>query len=172
MRALFFAFPLLACFACRSQPSPDTVPQKEQATSSVSAPAPGWQRYGAALAPAAAVKLGSVLGEPDRYKDKTVTVEGNVRRACSRRGCWMEIADASDPTAPGCRVTFKDYGFFVPTDSAGSQARVQGVVAVETVAAAYVQHLEEEGARFSGKSADGTAREVRLIASGVELRKP
>jgi len=136
------------------------------------APAAGWQRYGAALAPAQAVKLDSVLGEPDRYKDKNVTVEGKVRRACSRKGCWMEIADANDPTAPGCRVTFKDYGFFVPTDSAGSQARVQGVVAVETVAAAYVQHLEEEGARFSGKSADGTAREVRLVASGVELRKP
>jgi hypothetical protein len=172
MRPLLFAITLVFCLGCRSRPSPGAASHNEQTTSSPNAPAAGWQRYGAALAPAEAVKLENVLGEPDRYKDKTVTVEGNVRRACSRKGCWMEIADGGDPAAPGCRVTFKDYGFFVPTDSAGSQARVQGVVAVETVAAAYVQHLEQEGARFSGKSGDGTAREVRLVASGVELRKP
>jgi hypothetical protein len=69
------------------------------------------------------------------------------------------------------RVTFKDYGFFVPIDSAGAEARVQGVVAVETVAARYVKHLEEEGARFASKADDGTAREVRLVANGVELKK-
>jgi len=162
----------LVCLACRSQPSPEAAPSKPQAARVGNAPAAGWKSYGAALTPADSVKLERVLGEPDRYKDKTVTVEGKVRRACSRKGCWMEIANASDPATPGCRVTFKDYGFFVPTDSPGADARVQGVVAVETVAAAYVQHLEEEGARFSGKSADGTAREVRLVATGVELRKP
>ncbi len=98
-------------------------------------------------------------------------VEAKVRRNCTRRGCWMELADGLDPTLPGCRVTFKDYGFFVPLDSAGSTARVQGDVEVETVAAPEVAHLESEGARFPSKQADGTAREVRMVATGVELSR-
>ena len=81
----------------------------------------------------------------------------------------MELAESPREGTPGCRVTFKNYGFFVPTDSAGSQARVQGQVEVDTLPAAAVRHYEEEGAVFAGKQPDGTAKEVRLVATGVEL---
>jgi hypothetical protein len=85
----------------------------------------------------------------------------------------MELSEALDPALPGCRVTFKDYGFFVPLDSAGSKARVQGTVEVTQVGPDQVAHLESEGAHFASKQPDGTAREVRLVASGVELwREP
>jgi hypothetical protein len=83
----------------------------------------------------------------------------------------MELAESAEASATACRVTFKDYGFFVPTDSAGADARVQAVVQIETVKAATVEHLESEGARFANKNPDGTADEVRLIATAVELRK-
>ena len=81
----------------------------------------------------------------------------------------MELAEKLDPALPGCRVTFKDYGFFVPLDSAGSSAKVQGTVQVQSVTPGEVQHLESEGAKFASKQADGSAREVRLVATGVEL---
>jgi len=68
---------------------------------------------------------------------------------------------------PGLRVTFKDYGFFVPTDSAGATARVQGTLKVAQLTAAQADHLRAEG----GSMAAGAQREVRLIASGVELRR-
>jgi hypothetical protein len=68
-------------------------------------------------------------------------------------------------------VTFKDYGFFVPLDSSGARARVQGIVEVKTVAPGEVQHLEAEGARFAGKQTDGSARELRIVATGVELTR-
>jgi hypothetical protein len=74
-----------------------------------------------------------------------------------------------DPSQPGCRVTFKDYAFFVPTNSQGSEAKVQGVVQVETVKPSHVRHLEEEGATFAKKEPDGSARELQLVASGVRL---
>jgi hypothetical protein len=79
----------------------------------------------------------------------------------------MELSPTEDK--PGCRVTFKDYGFFVPTDSAGASATVQGNVVVQQVKASDVQHLEGEGAKFSEKNPDGSANEVRLVATGVEL---
>ena len=110
-----------------------------------------------------------MLKSPDKFAEQTVLVEGEVRRACTRKGCWMELSEGQDPSAPGCRVTFKDYGFFVPTDSAGSKARVEAKVESKIVKASLVQHLEEEGAKFAEKAPDGSAREVRLVATGVEL---
>ena len=98
-------------------------------------------------------------------------MEGLVRRACSRKGCWMELAAGADKASPGCRVTFKDYGFFVPTDSAGARAKVQGAVMIHKVEPQWVAHMEEEGAHFASKNPDGSANEVRLVATGVELTR-
>jgi hypothetical protein len=115
------------------------------------------------------VALADVLKSPDKFAEQSVLVEGEVRQACTRKGCWMELSAAPDPAAPGCRVTFKDYGFFVPTDSAGSKARVQAKVESKLVKPELVAHLESEGAKFADKAVDGSAREVRLVATGVEL---
>jgi hypothetical protein len=81
----------------------------------------------------------------------------------------MEVAHSESPNDPGCRVTFKDYGFFVPTDSAGSNAKVQGTFGVNTLSAERVAHLESEGGRFPRKNPDGTVDEMRIVATGVEL---
>jgi uncharacterized protein DUF4920 len=137
--------------------------------SSPAGPAPSGaaRRFGAALEPAAPVPLASLLNEPKAYAGKTITTEGRVQRACSRKGCWMEIGSGED----SCRITFKDYGFFVPTDSAGAFAKVQGRLDTREVEAAAVEHLESEGAHFRNKRSDGSATEVRMIASAVELRR-
>jgi hypothetical protein len=111
----------------------------------------------------APLPLSSVLSKPE--DGRQVLVEGVVRRACSQMGCWMELAPAEG--GPGVRVTFKDYGFFVPTDSAGAKARVQGSLQIKQLTAAQAEHLRAEG----GSMAAGAQREVRLVATGVELRR-
>jgi hypothetical protein len=83
----------------------------------------------------------------------------------------MELAVDASENAPRCRVTFENYGFFVPKDSAGSHALLEGTVQVTQVKSDAVQHYEAEGAQFPGKHADGSAREVRLVATGVELER-
>jgi hypothetical protein len=125
--------------------------------------------YGAPLGDQPRAALADVLKSPDRFAGQRVTVEGAVRAACTRKGCWMELSEGTEPSSPGCRVTFKDYGFFVPTDSAGSHARVDALVETKDIKPEMVAHLESEGARFAEKSADGSAREVRLVATGVEM---
>jgi hypothetical protein len=121
------------------------------------------------LAGAKAIALAEVLKAPEKFAEQSVLVEGEVRRACTRKGCWMELSEGQDPAAPGCRVTFKDYGFFVPIDSAGSKARVEAKVESKVLKPSLVTHMEEEGAKFAAKEPDGSAREVRLVATGVEL---
>ncbi len=83
----------------------------------------------------------------------------------------MELAESVAAEARGARVTFKDYGFFVPTDSAGAHAKLEGVVNVQLMKKGHVEHLEEEGAKFANKNPDGTVREVQFVATGVELTK-
>jgi hypothetical protein len=165
-RAAVFCIALASLTAgCPADP-PKDAPKPESP-----APASNVTRYGAPIGAGDTLKLASVLAEPDKYKNQPVIVEAEVRKACTKKGCWMELAESLDKTAQGCRVTFKDYGFFVPIDSAGSHARVQGTVTSELVAASYVKHLEEEGAHFPKKNPDGTADEVRFVATGVELSK-
>ena len=106
--------------------------------------------------------LSAVLAKPE--DGKKVLVEGVVRRACSQMGCWMELAPPEG--GPGVRVTFKDYGFFVPTDSAGAQARVAGTLKVSTLTPDEVAHLRSEGAQVKKGG-----KEIQLEATGVELRR-
>lgn len=123
---------------------------------------------GEKLKGAQSVELGKLLASPADFDGKTVAIEAKVRKACEKKGCWMEVAAADK--GPGMRVTFKDYGFFVPLDSAGSTVKVEGVVKVAMLDDAKAKHLEAEGATVP-KGKDGKYREVQLVAVGLELRK-
>jgi Domain of unknown function (DUF4920) len=159
--AIITLFTLLSgCEAKPSEPSPVPMSSPEPAKRA---------QFGESIKPGDTAPLGTVLSGPAAFAGRNVIVEGAVRQACTRRGCWMELAETLDKSRPGCRVTFKDYGFFVPIDSAGKKARVQGQVQVKTVEAGSVKHMEEEGAHFASKNPDGSANEVRIVATGVEL---
>ena len=157
----------LSVLGCNTAKEP--TPAAQTVAAPPAAPAVAHKTFGAPLGTAPAVALADVLKAPDKFADQSVLVEGDVRRACTRKGCWMELSLAQDPAGAGCRVTFKDYGFFVPTDSAGSKARVEAKVESKLIKPELVAHLESEGAKFAEKDADGSAHEVRLVASGVEL---
>lgn len=161
--ALVAGFSLLACNQVKE------APVKAEPSPSAAPAAPSRHSFGAPLGNSPSAALGDVLRSPEKFAGQTVTVQGAVRAACTRKGCWMELSDGPDAASPGCRVTFKDYGFFVPTDSAGSQARVEAQVETKTIKPEMVAHLESEGAKIADKAADGSAREVRLVATGVEM---
>ncbi|MEN9800411.1 MAG: hypothetical protein RL653_4108 [Pseudomonadota bacterium] len=117
-----------------------------------------------------AVSLAELLKDPTPYDGKEVALQATVRRACAKKGCWMELATSMDAKGPGVRVKFKDYGFFVPLDSAGSTAKVEGFVKVAELSDSAAKHYESEGASVP-RGADGKAREVQFMASGVELTR-
>jgi len=169
MRVVFLWAVTLAVLGSACQSNAGSSSKPAPVGSAVGPVRPDTQKFGGKIESKAEAPLTRVLANPGEYQGKTVVVEGTVRRACSRKGCWMELSSSKDPAAPGCRVTFKDYGFFVPLDSAGSSARVEAAVEVAQLKPAYVAHMEQEGAHFAKKEADGSAQEVRLVATGVEL---
>ena len=114
------------------------------------------------------VALADVIKAPEKYKDKKIILEGTVKNVCQKKGCWMEVVAA--PDQPGVRVTFKDYGFFVPKDAAGYKVRAEGKVKISTLSKEEADHYEEEGAKIV-RNEDGTATEIGFVAYGVELYK-
>lgn len=127
-------------------------------------------RRGAPIsAKAKKVSLAKVLKEPTKYAGKTVRVEGVIVRSCKMEGCWMELAPSKD--AKSVRVKMKDHAFFIPLDSAGMNAKAEGVFSVKVLTKAEVDHLIEDGGKFEKRNADGGVTEIAFEATGVELTK-
>jgi Domain of unknown function (DUF4920) len=125
-------------------------------------------KRGAALGNSPTVALAEVLEAPKLFSGRMVMIDGVVERNCTDKGCWMEIAPKTG--AQGVRVTFKNYGFFIPLNSKGMRARAEGEFTVSQITKEKADHLEGEGAHLR-RNADGSATEVTFIASGVEFRK-
>jgi hypothetical protein len=69
--------------------------------------------------------ISSVRAEGD------VIIKATVAEVCPKKGCWMQVQGAKP--SEQVRVTFKDYGFFVPTELVGKEVVLKG---------RYVKHIE------------------------------
>jgi uncharacterized protein DUF4920 len=133
-------------------------------------PSTTYLKRGAPIGSAKKVSLAKVIKDPSKYAGQTVRVEGVIVRSCKMEGCWAELAPKKD--AKSVRVKMKDHAFFIPLQSAGATARAEGVFSVKTLSKAEVDHLiNEDGAKFDNRKADGTVTEISFTASGIELRK-
>lgn len=163
-------FYLAALLIAAATPASDaTIHTAGNSVSSAVLPDDGPVKRGAVVGDSPRVPLDSIIRNPSAYAGKSVTVEGTIGAVCTRKGCWMEIASKKDGKA--IRVTFKDYGFFVPTDSKGMVVLAEGEVKVNPMSKEDVEHMESEGATVDNKKPDGTAMEIAFVATGVELRK-
>ena len=167
--------PAMPCDGCKGEKDAKAHGDScDQDKAAVKAAAPANPKAGEVLARGEKLKgsnkveLAALLAAPETHDGKTVALEAKVRKACTKKGCWMELASADK--GPGLRVTFKDYGFFVPLDSAGATAKVEGVVKVAALSDDAAKHYESEGATVP-RGKDGKAKEVQLVATGVELRR-
>lgn len=123
--------------------------------------------FGAPLTLTETTPLADAVAKPEAYKGKEILVEATVTKTCKMKGCWMILKDGKDEV----RVTFKDYGFFVPKDLADRRARVQGVVARETLSVKAARHyLKDEGAsKDAVKKVTAPVETVSFVATGVAL---
>jgi hypothetical protein len=133
-------------------------------------PADSYLKRGAAIGNSEKVSLNKVLKDPSKFTGKTVLIEGVVVRSCKMEGCWAEVAENKD--SKSVRIKMKDHKFFIPLQSAGASARVEGTFQIKTLTKAMVDHMiEEDGAKFDNRNADGTVTEVSFEATGIELKK-
>ncbi len=125
-------------------------------------------KFGAPLGDSPKVALADLVKDAGSYSGKTVKTEGTVSSVCQEKGCWMVLRSGDQSV----RVTFKDYGFFVPLDSAGATAVMEGVFTVKTIPEATAKHYAKETPDGRPDAIKGDQKELSLVASGVELAKP
>lgn len=68
-------------------------------------------------------------------------VEGTIQECCQKKGCWMKV-DMGD--GEFMRVSFLDYGFFVPMDAGGRTMIMKGVAMYDTIDVDFLKHLAED----------------------------
>ncbi len=129
--------------------------------------------YGEELSSAAAVDFATLLAEIESKGEvENVKVEATVESVCQAKGCWMNIVSDNSPDQP-IFVKFKDYGFFVPKDLAGSKVVIEGKAYSEETSVDELRHYAED----EGKSEEEIAaitepvKELKFMASGVEVLK-
>jgi hypothetical protein len=99
-----------------------------------------------------------------------IKLKGEIVEVCQNKGCWMTVATGANQTI---RITFKDYGFFVPKDVAGKTTTFEGELKLETVDVATLRHYAEDAGKSKEEIAAITEPETNytFVAVGVEIQE-
>ncbi|MGV6828927.1 MAG: DUF4920 domain-containing protein [Flavobacteriales bacterium] len=98
-----------------------------------------------------------------------VKFESKINSVCQKKGCWMRL-DLGDDEA---MVKFKDYGFFMPKNSAGKEVIVHGKAYVSEVSIEEQRHYAADAAKSKEEIEAITEVEKTLSfeADGVLLKE-
>ena len=122
--------------------------------------------YGAKIDANGAITVKELVTKMEGKEEMTAKVEGKVSEVCQAKGCWMTI-DKGDGTT--MRVTFKDYGFFVPKNISGKTVIINGTASVTTTSVEELKHYAEDAKKSKEEIAKITApkKELSFEADGV-----
>jgi hypothetical protein len=137
----------------------------EDDASATRAGVPSGRDFGAGLTLTETTSLDAIVRAPEAHTDRPALVRGRLADVCQKKGCWTILRDAGAQV----RVTFKDYGFFLPTDAIGADAYVEGVVEVVTLSVNEARHYASESRDGDPEAIGSPVREVSIVASGVRL---
>ncbi len=125
--------------------------------------------YGETVATEAAISLVS-LNEQLAGKDSIMlTLKGTIEQTCAKKGCWMTVKDEQGVAT---RITFKDYGFFVPTEGAeGKEVVFSGVAKKKITDISTLRHFAEDAGKSKEEIEAITEpkEEIEFVASGVVI---
>lgn len=98
-----------------------------------------------------------------------VKVRGKINECCQKKGCWMDVDLGNGKSMV---VRFKDYEFFVPKNSAGYTAIMEGYAKLEVQDVEWLRHKAQD----AGKSAEEIAAitqpdtSITFMANGVIIK--
>jgi len=93
-----------------------------------------------------------------------------INIVCKMKGCWMIL---ELPQEDEVRITFKDYGFFVPKDSQNTDVIVEGKAFLNEMSVEDQKHYAEDEGKSEAEIAAITFPEITkaFIAKGVLLKE-
>lgn len=127
-----------------------------------------YQYYGDTISVDGAVEASTLYAMLEGKDSVIVKVKGVVNESCKKKGCWMkmDIGEGKE-----MRVSFRDYGFFVPTNLGGETATIEGVAKITTTSVDDLRHFAEDGGQTAEEIAAITEPEVSIsyVANGVVI---
>lgn len=129
-----------------------------------SAPTEKFGGHGEEITSKDAISMDEFLSQVNE-EEKTFKVRGTIEEVCQMKGCWMTL---KNDQGANVRVTFKDYGFFVPKDISGSEVIIEGIANEELLDEDVARHYAEDG----GKEYDESMRNsITFVAHGVLVKE-
>ncbi len=95
-------------------------------------------------------------------------ISGSITEVCQAKGCWMKVALSDGEEV---FVRFKDYGFFVPTNSAGNSVIMKGKAFLEEMSVEDQQHyaMDKGASQEEINAITSPKRTYRFEAEGVVI---
>jgi hypothetical protein len=128
------------------------------------------KKYGADLTLTEVTKVSEIYANPEKYSGKRVQVAGPIVDVCEMMGCWLAIG--SDQEFQTIRFKVEDGVIVFPMSTKGRNAKVEGVISVETLTEAQQIAQGEEMAReqkttFDPKTVKGPKVSVMIKGEGA-----
>lgn len=122
--------------------------------------------YGEVITADGAMTTDQLIAAMDDVEEMPAKVSGTVTAACQMSGCWMKLPYGQEGEM---RVAFKDYGFFVPKDLAGTTVVVEGIAKRTMVDVETLRHFAQDGGASEEEIAAITepSVEIEFVANGV-----
>lgn len=111
------------------------------------------------------VSLREAIGSIEEAEGEFIKIRGQITEVCQAKGCWMILVDG-DTYA---RITFEDYGFFVPTETSMQRTVIFGQLSQRTLSGQQAEHFAQDAGSQSKIKLEGEIREYSILARGVQL---
>ena len=111
------------------------------------------------------VPLKEAIGSIEEAEGEFIKIRGQITEVCQAKGCWMILVDG-DTYA---RITFEDYGFFVPTETSMQRTVIFGQLSQRTLSGHQAEHFAQDAGSQSKIKLEGEIREYSILARGVQL---
>lgn len=112
------------------------------------------------------ISLKNIIQHEDDLSGKEVTLKTKIAEVCEKKGCFF-VANEDSYSA---RITFKDYEFFIPTDSKGKKVTLIGTFEEKELTEEEAKHYAEDTGQ-NPDTIEGPQKEYSIVATSVKVPK-
>lgn len=131
--------------------------------------APG--AYGGEMSKDGAMSTDKMMALMEGKEELNCKLKAEVVTSCKKKGCWMDVKMEDGSTM---KVTFKDYGFFVPKEGLGGKTvYMEGKAVREEVSVDVLKHYAEDAGMSEEEIAAITEPEegISFVADAVIIEE-
>ncbi len=158
--ASFIVFSLIACKKVEVEPVAEVIPEK-------------FQSFGDSITAEGVISKEDLLAKFETMKEGDtldVKFRSEIKDVCQKKGCWMNLALNEEQKT---FVRFKDYGFFMPMNAAGSVAIVGGKAFISVESVDELKHYAKDAGKSQAAIDSITEPQISysFLSNGVLIKE-